>query len=432
MDATLLLFLLLLPVLMAVIAFCSASETAFFSLTRTDRLRLRRLSAGAGAATNRLLTRPRTVVLAVLLVTNAGNVTFFLIVSVLERRISHGAVGLLFNVAILLAMIVLGDLLPKLLAASHPVHFARALAKPLEVQVRLVGPLTKFLEFWLVGPILRLIRPGKAQESESVTVEELGTLLDLSARSGDIAEDEQRILADVVRLGSTRVRDVMVPRIAMPWVADRFTPADVVRVLRKTPTDRIPVFRGSPDGKPLGLLNVQRYLPTVETSPESKPGAARDGGASSLEPLVFIPERARMDQLLDLLRMKASEQALCVDEYGAVVGMITIHEVLRELVAAGATEGAGAAGAIERRSTTCWIVPGRLPARELAGQLGAREPSSLGVSTVAGLFFQKLGRVPAAGDAIKLGNVELRVESMTGRSIDRVAVTVLAAQGGPR
>ena len=136
-----------------------------------------------------------------------------------------------------------------------------------------------------------------------------------------------------------------------------------------------------------------------------------------------------MDQLLDLLRMKASEQALCVDEYGAVVGMITIHEVLRELVAAGATEGAGAAGAIERRSTTCWIVPGRLPARELAGQLGAREPSSLCVSTVAGLFFQKLGRVPAAGDAIKLGNVELRVESMTGRSIDRVAVTVLAAQG---
>jgi putative hemolysin len=430
MDATLLLFIFLLPILLAVIALCSASETSFFSLTRSDRLRLRRRSPSAGAAAGRLLSKPRALVLTILLITNAGNVAFYVIVSVLERRLGHGAIGIAFNVAVLLTLILLGDLLPKLIAASNPVHMARVLALPLEVAVRVVGPATRFLEVWLVDPTLRLLRSSPARVASAVTVDELGTLLDLSARSGEIEQDEQRLLADVIRLGSTRVRDVMIPRIAMPWLSDRYSPTDVARALKRSPADRIPVFRGSPDGRPLGFLDVRSYLPVAESS-EPRPGG-REMTQRRLDPVFFIPERARMDQFLDLLRTKRAEQALCVDEYGAVVGMITITEVLAELVA-GTRMGSGEAGApasIERRSTNCWVIPGRLPARELSVQLASTGRQFEGVSTVAGLFFHKLGRVPTEGDRIRLGNVELRVETMSGRSIDRVAVTLLPSVEG--
>jgi putative hemolysin len=425
MDATLFLFIFLLPLLLAVIALCSASETSFFSLTRSDRLRLRRRSPSAGAAATRLLARPRALVLTILLITNAGNVAFYVIVSVLERRLGHGVLGVAFNVGILFTLILFGDLLPKLIAASNPVHLARVLALPLEVAVRVVGPVTRFLEGWLVDPTLRLIRSSPSSQSEAVTADELGTLLDLSARSGEIEQDEQRLLADVIRLGSTRVRDVMIPRVAMPWLSERWAPADLVRVLKRWPGDRIPVFRGSPDGRPLGFMDVRTSVAAAEPT-EFRP-ASRDGSVRGLEPITFIPERARMDQLLDLLRARRTEEALCVDEYGAVVGMITVNEVLAELVAgarAGTADGGGAA-TIERRSANCWVIPGRLPARELAVQLAADGPRFEGVSTVAGLFFHTLGRVPVQGDTVRLGNVELRVESMSGRIIDRIAVTLL-------
>jgi putative hemolysin len=146
MDPTLVFFIILLPVLLAIIALCSASETTFFSLSRTDRLRLRRRSPAAGGAATRLLARPRALVLTILLITNAGNVAFYVIGSVLERRLGHGPLGIAFTIGTLLVLVLVGDLLPKLIAASNPVRLARALALPLEVAVQIVNPVTRFLE----------------------------------------------------------------------------------------------------------------------------------------------------------------------------------------------------------------------------------------------------------------------------------------------
>lgn len=430
MHLSTVLMLALLPFLLAVIALCGAAETALFSLSRTDRLRLRRLSPIAATAAAKLLSRPRSLILAILLVTNAANITFFLVVSVVQWHMPNEAVGIAFNLVLLVFMIVVGDLLPKLLAAPRRVAFARFLAAPLAVLLRVVGPVTGFLESWLVDPSLRLLRPSRGDLAGSVTVEELSTLLDLSARSGVIEEDEQRLLADVIRLGSTRIRDVMIPRIAMPGVADRFAAAEVVRVLRKAPLAKIPVFRGSLDGKPLGMLDTRAFLAGFELAPDpAKAAILRDSFAASLEPVVFIPERSRLDQLLDLMRVKQVQSVLCVDEYGAVVGMITISEVLREMVA-GVPGAAGDAGtAVERRSEKVWVVPGRLPARQFARQLGAQGSTYGAVSTVAGLFFQRLGRVPQVGDTLVLGNVRLTVEAMSGRVVDRVVVSLEARAG---
>jgi CBS domain containing-hemolysin-like protein len=449
MDPTLVLLLVLLPVTLLTVAFCSASEAAFFSLTRTDRIRIRRQSPTAGAAAQRVLRNPRKLVLSVLLITNAASVVFYVVVTMLERRIESKALSIGANVALLLLMVLAADLLPKLLASASPVRLASLLAIPLDGAIRITGPVTRFFEGFFVAPLIRLLRAGApsaigaggrqptAAASPPVTVEELGALLELSASTGEIERDEQKLLADVIRLGSTRVRDVMVPRVAMPWVTERSTPADVLRAVKRTPSLQVPVFRGSLEGHPVGWLNSWRYLAAAEAAGEGT--APAQVSETELAPITVVPERARLDQLIDLLRARRVEQAICVDEYGTVVGMVSIQEIARELAtgASGFDRVAwGASHAIERRSEHTWVIPGRLPARELASLLGLSRDRGGQVSTVAGLLIQRLGRVPVVGDSVRIGNVELKVESVQGRGISTVALTLKeprdAAAGGSR
>lgn len=432
-----LVLLLLLPVAIAVSGLCAASETALFSLTYSDRLRLSRASPRMGAAVGWLLARPRGFLLSILLLTNLANVTYFVVSSVLGRRIPDQGLAVAVNIAGLLALIFLADLLPKLLARSRRVEFARAAAPMLVVVMRAVGPVSGVLERAVVEPIMRLVRPARPDAEQAVTTEELAALLELSTRAGDIEADEQRLLGDVVDLGTTRVRDVMTPRVAMPWVSDSALPRQVLEVLRGTAATRVPVFRGSRDGQPLGLLDVKRYLAAVG-------GGSGGGGvgvkvASFLLPALFVPERAKLDQLLERFRIQGQSMALCVDELGAVEGMVEIGDVLDELVSPRDEAEAAPAGGVERLGPDRWVIPGRLSVRELAeyffGSVRGRGWGGGGgldrrASSVGGLIFAELDRVPRAGDSIRIGNVRLTVRSMNGRAVGQVEVTVAGAREG--
>lgn len=418
--------ILLLPAAVVVAAACAASETAVFSLSRSDRVGIRRARPAADAAVGRLLARPRSFLLLVLLITNLANVVYFVVGSVLERRIRLPGVGIAVNILLLGILIIFADLLPKLLARANRDRFCRAAAPLLLWFLRALGPVIEILETIVVAPLLRLIRPSGALTAPPLTAEELAALLDLSAAAGEIAVDDQRLFADVVELGRTRVRDVMTPRIAMSWVEESAAPAKVKEAIAAAKTLWLPVFRRSLDGPAIGLLDVRRYLPAAEGM--TQPGAAKV--SQFIRPVLFVPERARLDQLLELLRERGGDRALCVDEFGAVVGLVRIHDVVAELVSVPVTAAAERAEGVMRIGSDRWIVPGRLSVRELmdhfAPQRDPRAAVSSGVSTVAGLMFARLGRVPQVGDSTRLGNVELRVEQMTGRAIDRVSVSVEA------
>lgn len=418
-----LLLVLVLPVAIGVSAFCSASETALFSLTFSDRTRLNRTSPGVAAAITRLLARPRTLLLSVLLLTNLANVLYFVAGSILERRLPGHTLRIALNLVSLLALIFLADLLPKLLARSRRTEFCRALARPLLLLLRVLGPTTSILERVVVDPLLRLILPHRPDRQRHVTQEELATLLDLSARAGEIEADEQQLLGDVVELGTIRVRDIMTPRVSMKWLSETDSPTQVIEAVRASGSNRIPVFRGSVEGRPLGLLDVKRYMPALEAAgPGAKPRIS-----GFLIPAVFVPERARLDQLLDLFRAQRRDLALCVDEFGAIVGIVRIGDVIDELLSRGVESGADPAEQVARLGPDRWLIPGRLSVRELWEYFfgpGRGPAIDRRASTVAGLIFARLGRVPRVGDAIRLGNVLLTVHAMNGRVVDRVAASV--------
>lgn len=426
-------FLLLSILLVAVLvsAFCSASETAIFSLTFSERTRLSRVHPRVGAAISRLLARPRGFLLSILLLANLANVTYFVVSSVMQARLPGTGLGILVNFAALLVLILLGDLLPKLLARSRRIEYCRAAAPWLVLVMRVTGPISRVLERVVVEPLLRVLHPRRPGAESTVTADELAALLDLSAKAGEIEVDEQRLLGDVVELGTTRVRDIMTPRVAMPWLRDRATPAEVEEVVRTTAATLIPVFQGSLDGDPIGLLDVKRYLSAAATA-RSRAKSAAPRVSAALRPALFVPESARLDQLLEHFRIQGQTIALCVSEFGAIQGIVQIADVLDELLSPGGEGGGGGGPQVSRLGPDRWAIPGLLSVRELAEYFfgpGTRSGHGLDrrASTAAGLIYARLGRVPRVGDSIRVGNVVLTVQEMNGRVVERIVVSVAPA-----
>jgi CBS domain containing-hemolysin-like protein len=168
----------------------------------------------------------------------------------------------------------------------------------------------------------------------------------------------------------------------------------------------------------VGFASVQRALPVL-----SRLGS---GARAALGPLVepprFVPERARLDQLLDFFRETRSDLALCVNEAGGITGIIALDDVIRYLVAASEGPHAEPHERVRLVGPGVWEVSGRLPVREWEEYFGFDEAAPARVSTVAGLMAARLGRVPRVGDQLTIRNLRLRVEQVSGRVIERVSV----------
>ncbi len=425
--------LLLLPPLMLVSALCSAAETALFGLTYSDRLRLRKRSPGAARAVAVLLARPRALLVSILLVTDVANVAYFVISSVIalarepgQESGPRGLLALLFSAVAVLALILFTDLVPKLLARRLRVEFCRVFAIPMLGAFRAIGPLQRFLDGVLIAPLARLVRPRSAP-SPVLTVDELSVLLTASAQEGAIETDEQRLLEDVVALGAVRVRDAMTPRLDIPWLDAHAGAPDLFALRQRSGGRRVALCRGSLDREVLGWVDSKRVWAAWAASPAS-PVRLTD----FIRPVLYVPETARLDQLLDLFRQTRRYAALCVDEHGVIVGMIEIDDVLNRLVGEATAEGEPEHEDLEPAGPGRWMVPGRFGVRDLCGifetpggGLTIRgRPVERRVATVAGLVLLALGRLPRVGDEVRFGNLALRVESMRGRTIERVLIAV--------
>lgn len=424
-DATTIANLVLMPTLLGASACCSSIETALFSLTPTDKVRLRRASSSAAAAASTLLERPSRLLVLVLFLNNTINIAF-LALSAIAAPDAQGDLGsVLFSLAGALLLILFGDILPKAVATTNRVWFARWLSSPLLWIERVLGPVCTFFDAGIVRPMVRLLGRGGEGDQRAITVSELSSLLDVGASQGLIHEDDQEILGEVLTLGSLRVREVMTPRVDLSWLEAKATTSDLINLIRQTGHTKFPVCKGSLDGPIIGLLNGKRFLAHLAG------GGAPRSIAESVSPVVYVPENARLDQLLDRFRTERTHVALCVSESGAITGLIEVEDVVKQIVPPIADSTDEAMLAVEKLSSDRWLVPGRLSVRDWQQFFGKsdRRVRARRVATVGGLILAELGRIPRAGDAVELGNLRLEVESMQGRVIDRVLVILLAQPG---
>lgn len=416
---------LVLPPLLAASVFCAASETALFSLSHRERARLHRISPGSARAAARLLRDPPAVLLTVLMLNSVVSVLYFVATSVLAREVHPEWLGVVVSVVSLLALILAGEILPKLLARRDPARWTRLLIRPFLVGFYFLGPVRGFLAGALVGPLTRLVRPARGASQGAITPDELADLLEVSARAGELEFGEEQLLGDVVELSAIRVREVMVPRVEIPFVDAADGAAQVREAALRSGLAMLPVREG-PEGRVLGLLDARRYLSAIEIG-----GQPRAMPAEFVVAACFVPAMARLDQVLDEFRRMKQDLALCADEHGAIVGMVRLDDVVRRLVGAPPFDSEGLAAetpGIQSEGPGRWVVPGNL-------RLGALRPlldhAAVGghaglraVSTVGGLVFHALGRLPREGDRVRIRNLAIEVRSMRGRRVDRALLSL--------
>jgi putative hemolysin len=409
--------LLLLPPLLLASGFFSCSETALFGMGENDRMRLRRRARRANAAADRLLAEPRMLLISLLLGNVTINILYLVIGSVLLLRWSDEGpwfVEAAIAAGTLLGLVVFGEILPKLVGETHRIAAASLLAPPLLLVHRALAPIRLPLARFVVDPLARLTAPSAAPPR--LTEAELGQLLESSAREGLIALHEQELLLDVLRLQRLRVRDVHVPRVRVAALPIDATPAMVREVVRRERLSRLPVHRGGLD-QVAGILPVKRYLAL--------------GDAARIEPLLqpplFVPEIASVEALLVHFRESGATLAITVDEFGGTAGVVALEDVVEAIVGEIPAPGEVLLPPPLRLDAATWRVSGEMSIHEWASAF--RIPlAGRWASTVGGLLMERLGRPVAAGDRVRLGNVELEAETIDGAVVRTALVRLVDAE----
>lgn len=422
MDPITLILLIAMPLLLVASGVFSGSETALFSLKPHEQVQLARSTSAPGQAVTQLL-RETTPLLVTLLISNmVVNVLYFTLSTLLLGRLSAdgtigpaGAGGL--AVATLLGVILFGEVLPKQVAAQRAQAWALLAALPLLALHRALTALRVVILFALITPLSRLIAPPTPPAE--LSAEELGAMLKLSQHGGVIDANEQDLLVRVIELGRLKVRDLMVPRVDVRAHAIDAPPAELVALARETRLRYLPVYRDTPDTI-IGIVLSREVL----VHPPKTPAQVE----ALVKPVRFVPEIATADVLLAKLREEATVFAVAVDEYGGTAGVITLEDLVEHVV--GDIPGAYERGdepLVESVGPGEFRVDADLPVHEWAqwfGRSAELSRAAADATSVGGLVLSKLGRFPAVGDRVTLGNILFTVEAMDGRRIDTLTIAL--------
>ncbi|MBI2926829.1 MAG: HlyC/CorC family transporter [Verrucomicrobia bacterium] len=313
--------------------------------------------------------------------------------------------------------IVVGELAPKSLAIQKPLATSLWIAQPLHWFYLLFYPLIWVLNhaaFWLLRRCgLQPVSDAELAHSE----EEIRLLLAQTRRHADGPTLGQDIALNAFALRQRRVREVMRPRHEIVGLDTEATIAECMALARRTRYSRFPLCEGGDLDKTLGVVNAKDL---VDVRREAERGHDL---AAVARKIIFVPETARLEKLLTLFLQRKLHLALVVDEYGGTVGLVTLENVLEELVGPIEDEFDQEEPLIQRTGEQTWELNGSLPAHKLAELVGERCDQREEVSTVSGFVAQRLGRFPRAGDALALGAWELRVEELAGTRVARIKLT---------
>jgi CBS domain containing-hemolysin-like protein len=328
-------------------------------------------------------------------------------------------------VAITLAMVavvlLLGQLIPRELAARNPQRFALWAIYPMRVAALAAAPMAR-----LVVGLSRLFT-GQDEETPSgltfVIEEEIKTLVDAGEEGGFIEEEEKEMIYSIFEFGDTLAREVMVPRIDMVAVEANTSILDALDVVIQAGHSRIPVFDETIDNI-VGILYAKDLLRYWRNDAENL--LLRD----ILRDVYYIPETKKVDELLQELQQRKVHIAIVVDEYGGTAGLVTIEDILEEIVGEIQDEYDIEEAFMEVISNDEIIFNGRTDLDDVNHIMGLDLPTDRS-DTLGGLVYSTLGRVPAVGDTVGVQNVEITVLSVVKRQIKKVRVVRLPVQEEP-
>jgi len=413
--------------MLAVSAVLCAAEVALLSSSRARLNQLARQGDKRALAALNLLKQPDQVLAAILILMTIIPVASSALTTSLMVRL-FGPVGVAYATAALgLAILLLAEAFPKALGTSFPERITLAMVYPLAGCVRVLYPFIWGIKQFNRG-LLRLTglsRPGGPAFTEA----DIRGAINLGLEHGAVAPTQHRMLDAVLDLDDLTVADVMIHRSAIIALDVATPPSNLPQVLGGLKHSRVPVYRDRPENL-IGILYVRDYL----TALAQVPNRARVELARHLRPLYFVPETTPVGhQLLEFLR-KHSHLALVVDEYGDLQGLITLEDILEEIVgeipdsSAPAAEHAPPEGP-PRGADGSLTLRGNTPVRDANRQYHWALPAESAV-TLAGLMVEELGHLPAQGESVRLGALQLTVAAKRGHRIELIRIHPAPPTGG--
>ncbi len=414
-DIPLSLLIIALAFLLLASAFFSGSETSLMSL---NRYRLRHLAERHRAARKalRLLEKPSRLIGGILLGNNFVNILAATLATLIGQRIyPKGDLGVLISTVVLtVTMIIFSEVTPKTLAALKPERFAFPAVYVLEPLLKLFYPVV-----WVLNQVTRVILKivGIKEDQRGhldLSTEELRTVVNEAATL--IPQRHQQMLLNILDLEKVSVDDIMVPRNEIVGIDLDKDWDSIVKTLTESQHTKLPVYEGDINHI-VGILHLRRVLKLIEQRDEFNKESLR----TQVREAYFVPEGTQLQtQLLNFQRAR-HRIAMVVDEYGDILGLVTLEDILEEIVGEFTTSPADSGQDIHTQEDGSYLVDGTVSVRELNRLLGWNLPTD-GPKTLNGLIIEYLERIPDPGTSLRLSGYPMDIVQTNQNAVKTVRI----------
>ncbi len=413
---------LLLLVLFLASAFFSATETAFFALRRVDFLKWKEEGNRIASVIGTMLETPSRLISTLFIGNEFANVAISSVLAALIIPIVPAHGELVALLAGTLGILILGDITPKCIVWPRAKPFSLLAARPFLFFSRVVAPV-RFLMETLADGILRLLGGGKvAGKKRGLTEREFRALVDVGSENGTLDPGERELIHNIFELTDQRAGEIMTPLADVFMVPVDIPRADLLAQFRKYRRSRVPVYQGERRDV-IGILYLKDLLRPAAAGEEDPPLAGL------LRPPFVVPASKKLPLLLRGFQKRKVHLALVVDEFGEIVGIVTLEDVLEELFGEIREEHDREEKERVPRPDGSWRILGKMPVHRFNDAFAARLPDQEW-DTIAGLLLHEFGRLPGKGDSIVLGSFRFTVERVSGIRIVEVGVQNIAGGTG--
>ncbi len=402
-------------------ALVSGSEVAFFSLNPLQLNELRSKKNAVNLRVLSLLSDPKKLLATILIANNFINVSIIVISTIITTSFlvldASPVLAFIIQVVVVTALILLfGEVLPKMLAAHYALKYARSISGFLKTMVLVFHPLSVLLVRSTSFIDKRIKNIG-----HEVSLSELGEAIEITADT-NTPEEDRKILKGIIKFGDIEVKEIMKARIDVTSVEVNTLFGELLDLILNSGYSRIPAYEDSFD-KVLGILYIKDLLPYLD-KPESI------NWPDLLRPAFFVPENKRINDLLQEFRAKKIHMAIVVDEYGGTSGIVTLEDIIEEIVGEINDEFDVEAEEItySKIDARNFIFEGKTLLNDFCKIVGVEDKVFTGIKgdadTLAGLMLELMGKIPVKDEKVEYDNFVFKVDTVDKRRIKRIRVTL--------
>jgi putative hemolysin len=415
--------LIILLVSLVLCAMASAAETAFTSISRIKLKNMVEESDRKATVIDHLLSNPNKLLSTILVVNSVAVIVASSMATVLALQYFSSLGEFIATILISLVVLIFCEITPKTAAVQNPLRWARIFASPVRGLEWLLTPV-----IWSLGAIttilVRLLGGQVKHRGPFITEEELRLLVTVGEEEGVLEEEETEMIRSIFEFADTNVREVMIPRIDMVTLESDMTVDDAVDLALQAGFSRIPVYEEDVDNI-IGLLYTKDMLKQLREGHNTF--LVRD----LVRAAYFVPETKKLDDLLREMKQKHVHMVIIVDEYGSVAGLVTIEDLVEEIVGDIQDEYDREEKVFEKVSDNEYIFNPKISIgdfNEIMNEVLHKELDDADYETLGGFLYAQLDKIPSVGDAISFGDLIFTVLSTRGRRITQVRVVRNVAQ----